>query len=272
MCKALSFLVLFMTFFFAACCKQTDNRRTLIVAHRGASYLAPENTVASTKLAFEKGADISEIDVYLSKDNRIMVLHDETTKRTSGVDLKVSETDSETLRTLDVGKFKSEAYAGEKIPFIEEIINVIPEGKKLFIEIKCGPEIAPYLRQVIETGGKKEQMVIISENLDAMTACKKLMPYIPMYWIKETQKDIKTGCYQPYDISIIEQAVGNGLAGLDLHYEGLNKVFIQRAHKAGLKIYVWTVDDVHEAKRMMEYGVNGITTDMPGTMRAELKI
>ena len=78
-----------------------------IIAHRGASYLAPENTLASVKLGWQKDADV-EVDVYLSKDNRIVVIHDSTTKRTSGgTDLKVSESDSQELRKLDVGSFKA---------------------------------------------------------------------------------------------------------------------------------------------------------------------
>ena len=76
-----------------------------IIAHRGASYLAPENTMASVMLGWEKGADV-EVDVHLSKDNRILVIHDSSTKRTGEIDLKVKEAASRELRKLDVGSFK----------------------------------------------------------------------------------------------------------------------------------------------------------------------
>ncbi|GAG77592.1 unnamed protein product, partial [marine sediment metagenome] len=81
-----------------------------IIAHRGASYLAPENTMASVMLGWEKGADV-EVDVHLSKDNRILVIHDSSTKRTGQIDLIVKETEHQELRKLDVGSFKSEEFA-----------------------------------------------------------------------------------------------------------------------------------------------------------------
>ncbi len=111
-----------------------------IIAHRGASYDAPENTLAAVRLGWERQADV-EVDVYLSKDNRMVVIHDASTKRTArGVDLKVKETDAEELRKLDVGSFKDQKFAGERIPFLAEVIETVPPAQKLYIEIKCGKE------------------------------------------------------------------------------------------------------------------------------------
>ena len=109
-----------------------------IIAHRGASYLAPENTVASAKLAWELGTDAVEVDIFLSKDNRIIGIHDPTARRTSGHDYVIMDTHSDVLRTLEVGSFKDEKYRGEKIPFLEEIIQTIPHGKELVVEVKLG--------------------------------------------------------------------------------------------------------------------------------------
>ena len=92
-----------------------------IIAHRGASHLAPETTLASVMLGWQKNADV-EIDVHLTKDNRIVVIHDETTKSTAEVELKVSETTAKELRQLDVGKYKGKEFAGEPIPFLEEVL------------------------------------------------------------------------------------------------------------------------------------------------------
>ena len=83
--------------------------------------------LASVRRAWEKGADAAEVDVYLTKDNRIVVIHDDSTKRTTGVDLKVRETTSEELRKLDAGGWKGEEFAGEKIPFLEEVLATVPE-------------------------------------------------------------------------------------------------------------------------------------------------
>ena len=125
--KRFIILGLFCLFIFnmSGCTKPVE-----IIAHRGASYLAPENTMASVMLGWEKGADV-EIDVYLTKDNKIVAIHDETTERTAGTDVNVAESTSEELRKLDVGSFKSEEYAGEQIPFLADIVKTIPPGRKL---------------------------------------------------------------------------------------------------------------------------------------------
>ncbi len=99
-----------------------------IIAHRGASFLAPENTMASVMLGWEKNADV-EVDVYLTKDNRIVAIHDETTERTAGTDVNVAESTSDELRKLDVGSFKYEEYAGEQIPFLADIVETNPPGR-----------------------------------------------------------------------------------------------------------------------------------------------
>ena len=116
---------------------------TEIIGHRGASYDAPENTLASVKLAFEQGADASEIDIYLTKDNRIIALHDKTTKKTTGKDWKPGDRTLAELASLDAGSWKDKKYAGERIPTLEALLDTIPEGRKLVIEIKSDPEILP---------------------------------------------------------------------------------------------------------------------------------
>src|SRR5262245_4724666 len=93
-----------------------------IVAHRGASYDAPENTLASLKLAWEQKADASEFDVFLSKDGKIVVIHDADTKRTAGVDKKVVSQTLDELRALDVGSWKNAKFKGEKIPTLDEML------------------------------------------------------------------------------------------------------------------------------------------------------
>jgi hypothetical protein len=153
-----------------------------IIAHRGASHLAPENTMASVMLGWEKGADV-EVDVYLSSDNRIVVIHDDTTERTAGTDVKVGETTSQELRKLDVGSFKAEEFAGEQIPFLADIVRTIPPERKLYVEIKCGKEILPFLRELIVESGKMSQIVIIGFDLETVAMSKELID-IPTYWLK----------------------------------------------------------------------------------------
>lgn len=240
-----------------------------IIAHRGASHLAPENTMASVMLGWEKGADV-EVDVYLSADNRIVVIHDSTTKRTGQSELKVSETVSEDLRELDVGSFKAEEFAGERIPFLADVIETIPPGRKLYVEIKCGKEILPYLEELVDASGKKSQIVIIGFDLETVAASKKFID-VPTYWLKGTAKDKETEAWIAHDPQLIQQAADNGLDGMDVHYAGITKEFVDRAKSAGQKLYVWTVDDPVEAARLARLGVAGITTNRPGWLREQLK-
>lgn len=242
-----------------------------IIAHRGASYLAPENTKASTLLAWKLKADAVEVDVYLSKDKRIVVIHDRTTKRTSGVNLNVAQVTAKELRQLDVGSFKSKKYAGEKIPFLEEIIVTIPPKKKLYVEVKCGPEIVPLLKQVIEQSGKKKQIVIISFNLEVVTRAKKVMPKIPAYWLLGTQEDKQTKKLLPHDPQWLQTAKDRGIEGLDVHYAGVTKDFMKAVKDNKQELYVWTVDDPEEAKRLLKIGIRGITTNRPEWLRKQLQ-
>lgn len=244
--------------------------RTSIIGHRGASYEAPENTVSAAKLAWEMGADAVEIDIHLSKDNRIIVLHDGSTKRTGDADLPVSLTNSESLRKLDVGSFKDEKYAGEKIPFLEEIIDTVPPKGTLFVEVKCGPEVLPHLKKVIDESGKKSRIVIIGFSLDTMADSKKIMPDIPTYWLRGTVKDEETEEYLPHDPEWIYIAKGKNLDGLDVHFAGITEDFVKTVKEEGLGIYAWTVDSVDEAKRLKVIGIDGITTNKPDIMLKEI--
>lgn len=241
-----------------------------IIGHRGASFLAPENTLSAVKLAWEMGADAVEIDVWLSKDKRVIVSHDASTKRTADIDLNISETSSTELRNLDVGCWKGEQFAGEKMPFLEEIIKIIPPGRQLFIEIKCGAEILPYLREIIQNSGRQSQIVIIGFDLETLTQSKAPMPDIPTYWLRSTVKDEQTQQPKPHNPEWIILAKQKNLDGLNVHYAGLTKDFATAVHRAGLKLYVWTVNDPVDALRLKKLRVNGITTDKPDIIRAAL--
>ncbi len=247
------------------------NSNAEIIAHRGASFLAPENTRASALLAWKLKADAVEVDVYLSKDKRIVVMHDSNTKRTSGVSLKIAQTTAAELRKLDVGSFKNKKYAGEKIPFLEEIIATIPPKKKLYVEVKCGPEIIPLLKQVIEQSGKKKQIVIISFNLEAVTQAKKVMPKIPAYWLLGTRRDKQTKKFLPHDPNWLQIAKERHIDGLDVHNAGVTPEFMKAVKEYKQDLFVWTVDDPREAKRLIALGVKGITTNRPAWLRKQLK-
>ena len=125
-----------------------------IIGHRGASSEAPENTLASFRLAWAQHADAGELDIYLSKDGEVVVIHDATTRRVGKRSRRVVDQTLAELKQLDVGQWKGSKWAGERIPTLAEVLSTIPDGKRLFIEIKCGPEVIPPLVKVLETARK----------------------------------------------------------------------------------------------------------------------
>lgn len=235
-----------------------------IIAHRGASYLAPENTVSSVKLGYALDADAVEVDIHLSADKRLMVSHDKDTRRTAGGDsMVIAFTHSDELRKLDVGSWKDQKFRGEKMPFLEEVLAEVPEGKKLVIELKSSAEAVPYLQQLIEESGLQEQLLLISFNKDAIIRAKQHMPAIPAYWLLHN--------YRQHSLDeAIRIAQENGLEGLDVHYKLVDEAFMQQMQEAGLEVYVYTVNDPAEAKRLQALGVKGITTDRPRWLREQL--
>jgi len=244
-------------------------RSVEIIAHRGASHLAPENTIAAVMLGWKKGADV-EVDVYLTKDKQIVAIHDDSTKRTAGTEIQVAETTSKELRNLDVGSFKSQEYAGEQIPFLADIVETIPAGRKLYVEIKCGKEILPFLTPLIMESGKVSQIVIIGFDIETVASSKKSL-HVPTYWLKGTDKIKETEEWIPHDPKLVQMAKDRGLDGLDVHYAGVTKEFVDAVKALGQKLYVWTVDDPEEANRLVKLGVSGITTNRPGWLRKQMK-
>jgi glycerophosphoryl diester phosphodiesterase len=235
----------------------------VIIAHRGSSFTAPENTVAAAKLAWQQNADAVECDIYLSKDNRVVVIHDSNTKRTTGQDHKIAETNSEMLRTLDAGSWKNEQYKGEKIPYLEEIIATVPEGKKLVIEIKCGIEVLPALKAVVNQSGKKKQMIFIAFGWETIVATKKLFPKNDCYWLSSSIADVQARLNEK-DIRKLD--------GINLGYKIIDEKIALQTKSKKLDLLAWTVDDPQEAKRLDALGVKAITTNKPDLIREILEM
>jgi glycerophosphoryl diester phosphodiesterase len=247
----------------------------LIIGHRGASFDAPENTLASFKLAFEQNADGIEGDFYLTKDGRIVCIHDKRTKRTAGgVDLDVTSSTLEELRRLDFGAWKNPKYAGERIPTLEEVLAVVPAGKLLCIEIKCGPEILPALEETLSksrvSGG---QIRIISFNADVIAAAKQRLPRIKAHWISDYKQDKKTNQWSPTRETILKTLKGCRADGYNsqANFTFFDKGLVDRLKSMGLETQAWTVDKPADAKRLKEMGVFAITTNRPRDVRAALK-
>jgi glycerophosphoryl diester phosphodiesterase len=248
-----------------------------IVAHRGASYDAPENTMAATKLAWKQNADAVETDIFLSKDGKIVVSHDKSGKRTAGRDVAYIDITQAEARELDAGSWKDPKFKGEKIPLLEEQIASIPKGRKLLVEIKIGPEIVPELGRVLKkTGATEKNITVISFNFESLKEVRKQLPHLPTLWLlghpAPNAKKSATAKQPPSVDEMIREAKAAKLTGLDLqHTWPLTKADVKKIKDAGLELHVWTVNDVAIAKHWIDLGVASITTDRPAWLRDGLK-
>jgi len=239
------------------------------VAHRGASFDAPENTLAAINLAWRQRADAVEIDVHLSRDGQLVAIHDSNTRRTTGVNRKVVRQTLAELRGLDAGRWKGREWLDEKIPTLDEVLAVVPSDKRLFIEIKSRANAAPELAKVLARSTcRPAQIVLIGLSLPAMTSIKRMLPQMEVCWVTVLRRHWRTRRWPDAEKLKLKAA---GLDGLDLKAnKAITASFVKKIHDAGLKLYVWTVDSAAEAKRLAQAGVDGITTNRPGWLRAQL--
>ncbi len=251
-------------------CLSATSHTMEIVAHRGASHDAPENTLVAFRLGWEQQADATELDIHLTQDGQIVVLHDANTKRTAGVDKPVAAQTLAEVRALDAGSWKGPQWKGEKIPTLAEALATIPEDKRMFIEIKCGPEVLPELERVLQSSDtKSEQLVLVGFNYATMRQAKERFSHLPVLWIVGYNK---TSDQSPAIEELIEKAKAGGLDGLDLDFHfPIDAAFVAKVKAAGLQLHVWTVDKADIARKLAAAGVDGITTNRPGWLREQLK-
>ncbi len=246
----------------------------LITAHRGASYDAPENTLAAFRLAWDQGADAIEADFRLTADGQIVCVHDADTERVAGVKHVVAETPLADLRALDAGRWKAAGYAGERLPTFAEVLAAVPPGKRFFIELKTGPEIVPHLVAGLEGWpGDPALLTIIAFNAETVAACKRALPEIRAHWLTGFKQDKATGEWQPSADEIIGSFKASGADGVGLKGERqvVDHVFIERLRAGGVpEFHVWTIDSPDDARAFRELGAIGITTNRPAFIRAAL--
>lgn len=238
----------------------------LIVAHRGASRDAPENTIPAFQLAWEQGADAIEGDFHLSKDGEIVCFHDADTERVAGTQLVVRQSTLAELKQLDVGATHGVAFNGTRIPTIAEVFATIPQGKKIFIEVKCGAEIIPtLLNEIDQSGLTQEQIVVISFNKQVIQQLKIKAPQYKASWLCSFNKQ-ETGEITPALATVLKTLKQIQADGLSSN-TAVPASVIEAVSQQGYEWHVWTINDLNTARRMQALGVLSITTDVPGSMR-----
>lgn len=274
-------LVLFFTFgniLQAACAEPIDHKQQqeqagpLIIAHRGASFDAPENTIAAFEEAWKQGADGIEADFRLTSDGRVVCIHDNTTKRCGDQNLAVGKSTLDQLRHVDVGSWKHARYKAERIPTLEEVLSHVPQDKRIFVELKDGKQIVePTRKAILDSGIKPSQVMIISFHADVIVSCRETMPNIQASWL--TSCKVKDGKLIPSEAELVQKlrSIDANGVGVKADRSFLNRSFVESMHEHGLHLNCWTVNSENDARRFSEAGVDSITTDKPGPIIAALK-
>lgn len=243
----------------------------LIVAHRGASWDFPENTLAAIRAAWEQGADLVEIDVRRSRDGAVVLLHDDTFQRTAGCVDGPDSLDLAAIRALDAGAWKGLQFSGERVPTLPEVLAAVPAGKGLLVEIKADADIVPALRRDLEAGPlAHESITFICFDAETLRCAKAAVPRVKALHLAGGTREGEKRTDADLD-ALIAGAVSAGFDGLDLGADWpLDAGQVGRIHAAGLQCHVWTVNEAARARALSVAGVDGLTTDRPGWLRRQL--
>jgi len=238
-----------------------------IIGHRGASDDAPENTISSIKEAFRQGADGVEVDVRITKDGKVICMHDKNTLRTTGLSLNINKVKYSELKELDAGSWKSSAWVNEPIPLLEEALEEVPEEKEIFIEIKTGLEIIDPLISLIQSSKIKQKNISVISFSDQVI--KKIKLRLP-----DITANLLVAFDPPYNKEKLPQLLENiGADGVGVqNHPKLTRSFVEKIKNLNKNIHVWTVNEGDEAKEYSLMGLSSITTNKPGRIRDCLSV
>ena len=240
--------------------------RPLVFAHRGASDIAPENTLAAFQAAFEVGADGIELDVTRCATGEVIVIHDESVNRTTNGSGRVDGLPFFALRELDAGSWFGSEFAGQRIPTLQEVLELLGHRVRINIEIKGrslrGDGLEEEIAELIRSHSLQREVILSSFNPAALMRAKRIAP------------ELRRGLLYAPDLPIyLSGAWTLPLVRPDaLHPEHtmVSEKLVRRAHRRGHHIAAWTVDDPQEMQRMIGLGVDVLITNHPGRLRALL--
>lgn len=236
--------------------------RPRIVAHRGASGEAPENTLAAFRLAWELGVESIELDVHATKDDQVVVMHDPTTKRTGGVDLAIADHTLAELATVDVGSWKHARFASERIPTLANVFAATPTERTVFVEIKSGPSTVPAVARAIRAAPPTIAVALQGYDAATLAALSRELPGIAAYWTIDPP--MQGDRPLPYPPTILDEAKRHGFAGVALFHGVVTSELVDRARSLQLAVDVWTVNDAAVLGRWVaDERVRWIETDRP---------
>ncbi len=228
----------------------------LVLAHRGYSSKAPENTMAAFELALQKGSHGLELDVHLSKDREVVVIHDHVLDRTTNGTGLVEEHTFAELRQLDAGAWFAPEFEGERIPTLDQVCELV-KGKNLLLNVEMKAALGfeklnERLVQVLTSHGVEEQVIVSSFNHYSLAHLKQIRP------------ELRTGIL--YNAALVDPwvyAKSIGASALHPYYLGIIPDIVAGAQQNGMLVNTWTVDSPADVQRMITARVDSIITNKP---------
>lgn len=245
-----------------------DLKRPLVIAHRGDSAAAPENTLPSFAQALTTGADLVELDYHHSRDGVPVVMHDPTLDRTTDAaarwgrkDIRIDQTTTADLQTLDAGAWFGAAYAGTRVPLLTEALDTIQRGSLTLIERKAGD--AATCAQLLQAHGLINRVVVQSFDWEFLRALHALVPEQVMGGLGPIGQE---KAMNPAHVAAV-RVMG---ASVIVWNETVTPEGIRAAHDDGLRVWVYTIDDPEKARALVALRVDGIITNKPALIRQTL--
>ena len=229
----------------------TLSRPVEVVAHRGASAIAPENTIAAIQAAIESGADWVEIDVQMTSDGEIVVIHDSDLKKIGGSGLVVGTSTFEALRQVDIGSWFSPEFSDQRIPTLLEVLELCDGKIGVIVEIKrygVNEQLVPVVLGIVEAFKDRNRIAIMS--LDHETIRQ----------VQAIDSSLKTGLLSSVAVGQLPRLDIDFLA---INARGANRRLIREVRLSGKNVVVWTVNDALGISAMISRGVDAIITDNP---------
>jgi glycerophosphoryl diester phosphodiesterase len=232
-----------------------SNRPVLVLAHRGASAAAPENTLAAFRLAVEQGADFVELDVQESADGEVLVIHDSDLMKVGNSPMKIWEHTAAELRTVDIGSRVGPQFSGERVPTLAEALAVCKGKARVDVELKSyghDQKLQERVAEIVEAAGMAHDCIYMSLDHQMIERMKRLRPSWRCGVLAAKARGDLTSLHA--DFLAVEARMATGR-------------FVRQAHRAGQDVYVWTVNDPAWMLAAMSRGADGLITDKPDLAR-----
>jgi glycerophosphoryl diester phosphodiesterase len=229
----------------------------LIIAHRGASGLAPENTLAAFKLALDMGAKAIELDVHQTRDGQLVVLHDYDLKRTAGVQKAVKDLTYERLVAYDVGGWFHKSFKGQRVPLLSEVYDLCEGKAQLNVELKKGSSVYPGIEQRL--------VELIEERKAWSSTLVSSFDHPALYNVRALARRARIGYLRGFTRmrTAYREMAALGAESLNCSARQADGRTIRACHDRGLKVLVYTVNEGREIARLDKLGVDGVFCNYP---------